>query len=147
MPDIGRAAVEFGNLVDDRFAIAGHFAQVEGASVEGEKIDRLDHLDLGRKPGGVCCAVAPDHADRFDVKSFGIGGAVFVEPVFRNRFGLERIQGLAQECGVGLATHFAPEHETGGKVHRLGRGLVVVAAGKGTVSRSPGMARHGTEVA
>ena len=84
LPDIGWAAVEFGNFVDDRFAIAGHFAQVEGTTVKGKEIDRLDHLDLSRKPGGVRRTIAPHHAHALHVECFGIGRAVFIEPVFGN---------------------------------------------------------------
>ena len=120
LPDIGRAIVEFRDFVDDRFPIAGHFTQVEGTAVERQKVDRLDHFYLGRKPGGMRRAISPDHSNAFDIELFWIGGSVFIEPIFGNRFCLERIEGLAEKRGIGLAGHLAPEDQSSGKVHCLG---------------------------
>ena len=101
----------------------------------------------GREPGLVRGLRAPHHPDAVVFVGRREDDVVHIEPVLLDRDHLGGVEIDAQVADGVVAGDGTPQGRGGGELHRLGRGLLVVAVPEGAVPRGPGVAGIGIEAA
>ena len=138
-PDDGLAISLLYNLCIVLYHILGVATQVEGCSGDGKKVNAMDKLGVGSKPGGVDAFAPPDHTDG-DLVVVGRKYLVaHIKPILMDGSFLGGVQKNTQIADLLLAGRFPPQERSRGEVHRLGAGLLVVSVSEGTMPCCPGV--------